>query len=220
MDVIDGFRAIVINNGIDQSRFSPFRDYKNIRQELGFKNDDLLLLFIARFTSHKQPLALINAFAKALKVMPGLKLLMVGEGDERVKAELLLKNLGIEESVLLINFRQDVPDILSSADIFILPSLWEGLPIGLLEAMSMGKAIIATNVDGTKEVIEDEKNGLLIELTNLEQNLSEAIIRLAKDPELRKKYSLNAMDTVNSRFNAQVMTREIEKVYLNLTHKK
>lgn len=217
---IKGFKALVINNGIDQSRFSPNNDYKNIRAELGINSNDMLLLFIARFTGHKQPLALINAFAIALKEMPELKLLMVGEGDDREKAEDLVKELGIKSSVLLLNFRQDVPDILAAANIFILPSLWEGLPIGLLEAMSMGKAIIATNVDGTCEVIDNEENGLLVELTNLEQNLSKAIIRLAGDPVLREKFRINAIDTVDSRFNAKAMTREIEKVYLNLIQTK
>ena len=140
-----------------------------------------LLLFIARFTAHKQPLTLIRAIAIVLKKMPAIKLLMVGDGDEKKAALTLAKELSIEESIIFLPFRQDVPDILHAADIFILPSLWEGLPIGLLEAMSMGKAVIASNVDGTCEIVRHQHNGYLIEPDNLQNELAGAIILLATD---------------------------------------
>jgi glycosyltransferase involved in cell wall biosynthesis len=213
---IKGFDSVVINNGIDQDKFNPAKKFKDIRQELNIDKDDMLLLFIARFTSHKQPLALIKAFAMAVKQLPHLKLLMVGEGDEKEEALQLAKELAVEGSITFTNFRQDVPDILASADIFILPSLWEGLPIGLLEAMSMGKAIIATNVDGTCEIIEDGYNGILTGLSNLNEDLAKAIVLLAGNASLREKFSNNAMETVRNRFNAAVMTKQIETLYLKL----
>lgn len=217
---LKNFKATVVNNGIDQRKFSPFDSHINIRKEFKISDSSILLLFIARFTSHKQPLLLIKAFAQALKKNGSLKLLMVGEGDEREAAFLLAKDLGIESSIIFENFRLDVADILASADIFILPSLWEGLPIGLLEAMSMGKIIIATNVDGTSEIIKNEHNGLLIELNDLCNNLADAILRLASDSELRKRLSLNAMDTVKNKFNATEMTRQIEQIYLDVSKTK
>ena len=220
IDHIPGFKAVVVNNGIDQRRYNPANNFIDIRQELGISPGEILLLFIARFTTHKQPLSLIRAFGRALEKSPRLKLLMVGEGDEKASALELVEELKIKNAVIFQNFRQDVPDVLAAADIFILPSLWEGLPIGLLEAMSMGKAIIATNVDGTCEVVEDKSNGMLIELSNLETDLAGAIVELAGNAELRKKYSLNAIDTVKNRFNAAVMTREIEEIYLGLLQTK
>jgi glycosyltransferase involved in cell wall biosynthesis len=94
--------------------------------------------------------------------------------------------------------------------------LWEGLPIGLLEAMSMGKAVIATNVDGTCEIVRDQNNGYLVEVNNLQHNLAEAIIVLASDNSLRQKFGANAIETVKNHFNAASMTRQIENIYTSL----
>lgn len=213
---ITRFDSVVINNGIDHKKFAPARDYKNIRKELGICPEAILVLFIARFTMHKQPLMLIRAFAEAVKQLPQLKLLMVGEGDEKQKALQLVKDFGIEDNVCFQPFRHDVPDILAAADIFVLPSLWEGLPIGLLEAMAMGKAVIGTRVDGTREVIQHNVNGLLIEVDDMPEKLTEALVLLGNNPELRNKIRAKAIETVQRRFNAGFMTRQIEKVYKNL----
>lgn len=210
------FRATVINNGINQQKFNPANNFKNIRAEVNICEGDVLLIFIARFTSHKQPLSLIKSFAEALKINPALHLLMVGDGDEKKKALKIIIQLKIEHAIHFLPFRQDVPDLLAASDIFVLPSLWEGLPIGLLEAMSMGKSIIATNVDGTKEIIQNESNGLLIETDNLVHNLTNAIVHLASDKDLRNRLAENAMQTVSDNFNATTMTRKIEKQYSTL----
>jgi glycosyltransferase involved in cell wall biosynthesis len=97
----------------------------------------------------------------------------------------------------------------------VLPSLWEGLPIGLLEAMAMGKAVIGTRVDGTREVLQDGENGLVVEPGDVGA-LAAAILRLAGDKELRELMGARAVETVRERFNAAVMTREIENLY-NIT---
>ena len=119
----------MINNGIDLRKFNPALPYKDIRSELNIPMDKILVLFIARFTSHKQPLALIEAFAKAHQQNPDLFLLMVGDGDQKEEAKDLIGKLNMQDHIRLESFRQDVPDVLQAADIFVLPSLWEGLPI-------------------------------------------------------------------------------------------
>lgn len=210
------FNSVVINNGIDQKKFDPSRSFKNIRQELNIAEDATLLLFVARFIHQKQPLKLIEAFAKAQQQDPKLKLLMVGDGDQKATALQMVKDLQIENKVIFQPFRQDVPDVLKASDIFILPSLWEGLPIGLLEAMAMGKAIIGTQVDGTSEVIRDNENGVLISTDGLEGNLAKAIVGLAADSELRRRLGEAARNTVSASFSAGNMTREIEGIYMKL----
>jgi glycosyltransferase involved in cell wall biosynthesis len=210
---IPSFNSVVINNGIDLQKFNPDKTYKNIRAELGIAEDVLLVLFIARFTLHKQPLSLIKAFAEALPQNPKMHLLMVGDGDQKEEAIKLIDDLGMKNNVTLERFRQDVPDVLASADIFVLPSLWEGLPIGLLEAMAMRKAIIASNVDGTSEIIRHDQNGLLIDINSLVSDLTSALLQLGKDERKRKVLEQNAIATVSERFNAANMTRQIENVY-------
>ena len=216
---IHSFQSVVINNGIDQNKFNPARPFKDIRKELGIPKDKVLVLFIARFTSHKQPLSLVRAFAQALPGNPQLHLLMVGDGDQKQEAISLIDSLGMKEHITLESFRKDVPDVLASADIFVLPSLWEGLPIGLLEALAMGKAIVATRVDGTSEIIENEENGILIETGNLVDNLTNALVGLSLDEEKRKRFSEKAIATVSKKYNATEMTRKIEDIYTSLVKK-
>ena len=228
VDSIPGFRAVVVNNGIDQRKFSPARTFKDIRGELNIPGDVVLLLFLARFTAHKQPLTLIRAFHEAVgkmagtvgemagvEKMPGLQLLMVGEGDEKEEGMRLVGELGLEGLVHFSPFRQDVPDVLAACDIYVLPSLWEGLPIGLLEAMAMGRAVIGTKVDGTREVLRDGENGLMVAPGDIGA-LAAAMLRLAGDGELRESMGARAVETVRDRFNAAVMTKEIENIY-NIT---
>jgi glycosyltransferase involved in cell wall biosynthesis len=218
-DTISGFDSVVVNNGIDQRKFNADGQYANIRTELNIPENAVLSLFVARFTGHKQPLVLLKAFEKALQQNGDLYLLMVGDGDEKTAALEFVKKAGIGNRVIFQNFRQDVPDVLAAADIFILPSLWEGLPIGLLEAMSMGKAIIASNVDGTTDIIENNTNGCLIELADMNDHLPAAIISMAADETLRKRLGEKARETVKHNFNAADMTRQIEKEYDKLLTK-
>ncbi|HWR32890.1 MAG TPA: glycosyltransferase family 4 protein [Chitinophagaceae bacterium] len=213
---IKSFTSLVVNNGIDQEKFNPAKKFTDIRKELAIDKNDTVLLFIARFTVHKQPLTLIRAFASVVKKIPTIKLVMVGDGDEKKTAHILAKELSLEENIIFLPFRQDVPAILNAADIFILPSLWEGLPIGLLEAMSMGKAVIATKVDGTSDIVRHENNGHLINPDHIQSELAEAILLLATDIVLRQKYGVNAIETITSHFNAANMTRQIEKIYTSL----
>jgi glycosyltransferase involved in cell wall biosynthesis len=146
-----------------------------------------------------------------------MHLLMVGEGEQKEAALELVKKEGGREHITFLPFRQDVPDILAAGDIFVLPSLWEGLPIGLLEAMSMGKAIIASCVDGTSEIIKDNENGLLVEPGNAAE-LSCSLLKLSMDEQIRLRLQKNALRTVKEKFNAEDMTRQIENIYKNVLH--
>ena len=210
------FESVVINNGINQQKFNPEKVLKNVREELHIPAADPLVVFVARFIHQKQPLVLIKAFAKAAQQLTSLKLLLVGDGDQKEEALQLVKTLGIEQQVVFQQFRQDVPDVLAAGDIYVLPSLWEGLPIALLEAMAMGKAIIATAADGTREVIQHNSNGILLPMENVEENLAAAIVDLANDAAKRKILGDAARATISERFSADKMTREIEKIYLRL----
>lgn len=213
---IPSFQSVVVNNGIDITKFNSDNKFKDIRTEFGIPPGKILLLFIARFTFQKQPLSLIKAFKEASLTNSDLHLLMVGEGEQKTEAETIVRKEGLEKKVTLIPFRQDVPDILAAADIYLLPSLWEGLPIGLLEAMAMGKTIIASNVDGTKEIIEHTQNGFLVNPNNLIPELIQAIQQLSGNPDQRQLYGERAKLTVQNRFNASRMTKEIENLYRNL----
>jgi glycosyltransferase involved in cell wall biosynthesis len=204
-------RAKVIKNGINLNKFNSGNTYKDIRAELGIAKDTILVGYIARITVQKDPITLLKAIA-AVPADVNLHFLLVGEGDLREEALRIASELNIMPRVKFIDFRQDVPAILNAIDIYCLPSLWEGLPIGLLEAMAMGKAIVATAIDGTKEVVNHMENGLLIPPMAADK-LTEALILLARDESLRNSLSSKAQQTIQENFNLEHMTREVEILY-------
>lgn len=210
------FDPVVIQNSIDGRKFDPDREYKDVRKEFGIDRSEILLGFIARFTWQKQPLVLINAFADALKEVPEVRLLLVGDGEQKQEALMLIEKLGIKEKIVLEDFRKDVPDLLAAIDIFVLPSLWEGLPVALLEAMSMSKPIIATGVDGTAEVIEDRVSGYLISTDNLKEQIAKAITHLCRNKELRDNLGAGARRRIQEHYNVEMMTKKNEEIYKNL----
>ena len=200
----------MIYNSIDPVKFDPYGKYKDIRSELGIGKETIVVVSVARFTLQKQPLKLIKAFSEVCKKVEGVRLLMVGEGEQREQAVEMIRQLGLGDKVILQPFRQDVPDVLAASDIFVLPSLWEAFPIALLEAMSMGKAVIGTAVDGTPEMIRDGQNGLLIGTEGMEKELEEAIVRLSLDKGLRLRLQEGAIASIYGKYNVETLARKNE----------
>ena len=210
------FDAEIIYNSVDENKFNPHGTYKNIRHEIGVADDEILVASIARFTLQKQPLELLAAFAEVCKQVKNVKLLMVGDGEQKARALKLIDQLGIKDKVILLPFRQDVPDVLSSIDIFVLPSLWEAFPIALLEALSMGKAVLATSVDGTPEMVTHRKNGYLIDVKNLRENIATGLLELCTNKELRESLAKSAIDTVYGKYQVSALADKNEVIYSNL----
>jgi glycosyltransferase involved in cell wall biosynthesis len=203
----------VIPNGVDLLKFNRNdADSVDIRKEFGIPSSAFLVGFIARVTKQKDPLGMIEGFQLAKQHCPNLYLLMVGDGDLKDKAMQKVKKLGLESQVFFDGFRQDVPEILRSIDVYCLPSLWEGLPIGLIEAMAVSKAVIATNVDGSKDVIHHSENGLLVEPAS-PYELSRAITKLYHDRQLKSKLELSARTTIVNHYDITKSVKETEQVY-------
>jgi glycosyltransferase involved in cell wall biosynthesis len=155
---------------------------------------------------------MLDAFCQVLQNDKTIKLLMVGDGDLKSQVLDKARSLEIYDSIYFDGFRDDVPELLKAVDIYCLPSLWEGLPIGLLEAMAMEKAIIATNVDGSKEIVSHGKNGILIE-PEKPQELADAIMWLHNNKQSRLSMQIRARKSVYEKYNQVNMTREVEDLY-------
>jgi glycosyltransferase involved in cell wall biosynthesis len=209
------YNSTVVNNGIDLSKFDPTNGRKNLREEWGISSDKVLVCCTMRMTKQKDPLGMLRGFAMAVKECPSLHLLMVGDGELKEESIALTKQLKITDHVTFEKFRTDIPNILYSSDIYCLPSLWEGLPIGLLEAMGMRKAVIATKVDGSKEIINNGTNGILIDPKNSQQ-LAASLIKLGSSEETRRKLAEEALKTVTANYNVIHMTSSIENIYSSL----
>ncbi|SEN88708.1 Glycosyltransferase involved in cell wall bisynthesis [Chitinophaga rupis] len=212
LQAFGSFHAEVIRNGVNLQKFDPAVIYPDVRTALGIPADHLVVGYIARMTYQKDPVTMIRAFAAAAQQVKDVTLLMVGGGELKQTAMDTAQALGIADKVVFLDFRQDVPAVLKAMDIYCLPSLWEGFPIGVLEAMAMGKAVIATDVDGTREAVTHEQNGLLVPPANPEA-LTAAMVRLLQDFYLRKQLQQKAVKTIQTTYNVTGMTRRIENIY-------
>jgi glycosyltransferase involved in cell wall biosynthesis len=206
-----GVESVVIYNGI------PISDYLREKR----KSDEFIrILNIGKFKKAKNHPLLVDAFSKAYKEMPNLKLVLVGDGSLRRKVENKVKELGLEDAVLFLGWRSDIPGILADCDIFVLSSDWEGLGIVLIEAMASGKPIVATNVGGIQEVVEDGVTGILVPSRNPEA-LAKAILRLAKDDKLRKEMGEKGREKAIKEFDIKIAVNNYERLYLqNLERKR
>lgn len=200
----------VIVNGINQIKFDPQLSFLNFRKEIGFSDDAVVVGYIARITAQKDPFT----FLKAISLTEyDMKFIIIGDGELKKDMLCLADDLKIRNKIVFLDFRKDIPAILKSIDIFCLPSLWEGLPIALLEAMAMGKAIVATEIDGTRDLIINNKNGLLVPVSEPEK-LAQALDRLAGNKVLREKFGFDAYRTVKENFGISEMTLKVQNVYL------
>lgn len=211
-------RSVVIYNGIDHKKFSLKNTYNDIRASFKIPEDKLLVGYIARFTNQKDPKTMIEAIKLALEQNNSLMFLMVGDGELKASTEKLIHIHKLEDKVIFTGFRTDIPDILNAIDIYCLPSLWEGLPIGLLEAMAMGKAVIATAVDGTKEIIQHEINGVLIDVKSPKE-LANHIVRLSFNKTDIQTLGAHAKQFVKHVFDIKKMTKSTENVYAKMCNK-
>ena len=191
----------------------------HVRQEYNIPPDAFLLVLVALLRPRKGVEVLITAMKKVVQYFPDAHLLLVGSDDisedpdygNRLRG--LTAQLGLESNISFAGFRDDVPEILSQSNLMVLPSLFgEGLPMVILEAMTMGVAVIASRVEGVPEIIIDGKDGFLVEPGDSEQ-LSDKIIELIKDPVLLQDVGQRAREKILNEMNGRRHARQIEQVY-------
>ncbi|GAB3801852.1 glycosyltransferase [Spirosoma humi] len=210
--LIKGFQSRVIFNGIDMTRFCRDQPFNDIRASYNIPATHIVVVFMARMTLQKDPITMVQAFKYVADKHQDITLLMIGQGDLDQDVLDAIKQNGLQERVIRDGFRLDVADILHASDIYCLPSHWEGQPIGLIEAMAMGKAVIATHVDGSKELVQDGINGLLIDPQQPKQ-LAKALERLYTDHSLRQEVAEQAYHLSRERYDAAYMADYIEDAY-------
>ena len=213
--LIRGFQSRVIFNGIDMTRFRRDQPFSDIRASYNIPASHTVVVFMARMTLQKDPITMVQAFKHVADKHRDITLLMIGQGDLDQDVLDIIEQNGLQKRVIRDGFRLDVADVLNASDIYCLPSHWEGQPIGLIEAMAMGKAVIATHVDGSKELVQDGVNGLLIDPQHPKQ-LANAIERLYTDHKLREKVAEQAYHLSRERYDAAYMADYIEDAYMTV----
>jgi len=182
----------------------------SIRAELGYSDQDIVLGITARLVEQKGHSYLIEAFAQARAKIEHLKLLIAGEGPLQSELEKLVLGKNLEDAVCFTGYRDDVSDILAGIDIFVHPSLWEGFGLSILEAMAMGKPVIATQVSAIPELVGDA--GILVP-SQEPLPLAQAITTLARNTALRHSLGQKARKRWEKHFSVEKMVRETDSLY-------
>jgi L-malate glycosyltransferase len=209
---LDERKISVINNGIDTGNFGDFSAREKIRKDLGV-NDAFLVGIIARLSDVKGHIYLIRAMRNVIKSLPSVKLLIIGQG--KMKPALLkeVNDLGIKDNVLFLPEAENTRELLSAMDVFVMPSLQEGLGLALMEAMAQGLAVVGSSVGGIKTLIQDKLNGLLVASKDV-AGLTQAIIKLLSDPAMRRDLGKNARKFITDNFSREKMAEQTGRVYL------
>jgi glycosyltransferase involved in cell wall biosynthesis len=218
-DNIESSKVLVIRNGVDISKFDPERKFHDIRREFAISENDIIIGFIGRLVPAKGLEYLIDAFLHLEKEQKNIKLFITGEGSILDNLKGRSQRDSINKRIIFTGKRYDIPDILSGIDIFVMPSLAEGLPNSLLEAMAMGKPIIATSVGGIPEVIKNEINGILVSPRDLE-GLVTAIKKLIANKNYASEIGKRARNYVIENLSIQATTRKWESLYISLLKEK
>ncbi len=203
----------VILNGIDGNKYKNKIDKNKKRQELNIDNRyNPILGFVGRLSSEKGLTYLIKAMKNLVKEFPNILLLIVGDGGLLEELTQEAKALGLENNIRFLGPRPDINEILGILDVFVLPSLREGLPLVLLEAAAASLPIIATEVGGNKQVVTDGINGFIVKPGDV-ISLYNAIKQLIIDEGMRKEFGCKSFDLFINNFTIDKMIKEYETIY-------
>ena len=203
----------VIPNGIDVEGFQDLPAKAEIREELGLGADDKIIVFVGTLRPVKGLKYLVEAMNVIRQSDNSARLMLVGDGEERQQLEALVQGRDLEGWVTFLGRvpNESVPRYLAGADVFVLPSLSEGFPNVVLEAMAAGLPVVASRVGGLPEIVEEGENGFLVEGGNPEQ-IADRVLRLLGDDELRARISATNREKARAYTWESVVDR-LEEVY-------
>lgn len=207
-------KMVVIPSGVDTSRFQPLpaRDFK---AAIGVPGDRTVVGVVTRMRVRKGVEEFIRSIALVRRTHPEVHGVIVGEVDLDGELSGLIHSLGLQDHLTLLGRRSDMPEVLSAFDLFVLCSHDEGMSNAILEAMAMEKAVVATDVGGTGEVVRHGQTGLLVPPRDPEP-LARAIVELVEHPQRMREMGGRGRAVVVERFSAQSMVRQMEKLYIEL----
>ncbi len=206
----------LIRSAIPLDEFNLSRvDRNNTRAELGIPPDVCILGNVGRFSAQKNPLDWVRVAGRVGRSLPGCRFLMVGDGPLRAEVKSALVKEGIMDRTILTGLRRDVPNLMAAMDVFLLTSLWEGLPRVIPQAMAMGLPVVANAVDGSSEAIIPGETGYLCPPGALDE-MAGRCLELLSDPLKRQSMGLKGKEFASREFDVRQMVAQIDSVYQEL----
>ncbi|MBD3270744.1 glycosyltransferase [Candidatus Peregrinibacteria bacterium] len=211
-------KIITVHNGIElnNNKTKPKKNNDYIHHVFKSTKTHKIILSVAALHPRKGLKYLIGAYSKIVKKFPKTRLIIAGNGPQKMELEKLIKNLNIDDKVFLLGQRDDISDIMKSADIFVLPSLAEAFGLVILEAMREGLPIIATNSGGIPEILADN-NGILVKPKD-KQSLQKTITKLLQNDTIREQYAKKSLVRVKN-FSAENTAKKTANIYKEIINK-
>ncbi|RZJ75333.1 MAG: glycosyltransferase, partial [Flavobacterium sp.] len=188
---------------------------ERVRRELGFAHDDFVIGTAVVLSEQKGIRYLIEAAKRVCAELPKARFVVAGDGPLRGALEDMGRASGLGERLTFLGFRRDIPELISSFDVYALSSLWEGLPLALLEALAIGKPIVATRVGGNPEIVEDGENGFIVPPRDADA-LARALVRVALDDGFRARVRAANVAKFAARFSLEAMLRGHAETYADV----
>lgn len=228
--VSENIRDDLVRNGIKKSRITVIQNAiqtaaneaekyaenrRKKRASLAIKNDEILVGYVGRLSDEKGVQYLIEAGMLLIEAGMSCKILIIGDGPQREELKHTVKQKGLERAIIFTGFQTDVEKWMPCLDIFVLPSLTEGTPMALLEAMLFGIPVVASDVGGIPKVIRNGENGILVDSAD-PKALAQKIKKLIGIPDLRVKIGRSGSDLIKKEYDVIEWCRKIEKCYCDL----
>ncbi len=209
-------KITVIPNGCDTGRWAKVTTPPvALRHTLGFRCDDPVLVVVGRLEVQKGHAVLLQSMVRIRAEFPSVRLVCVGDGALRGELQDQAGALGLTEAVRFVGYRRDVENWYALADVLVLPSFYEGMPLAAIEGLAAGRAMAATAVDGTSEVVIHEKTGLTVAPSDPEA-LAAAICRLLREPAMRHALATAGRLWVSEHFSQEAQLRRTQRLYLDM----
>lgn len=204
----------VLANGVDTTKYSPATSEikLSMRKELGLPQDAVIVGMVGRLWKQKNPQAFVDTALRLLSTNVNAHFVLVGDGELKTVLEEQVNQAGFSDNVHFLGWRNDTPQLLKSFDIFVLPSLWEGMPLAILEAQATGLPCVVSNIQGNNHLVTHNVDGFLFDLDKPEE-LALYIARFIKDEALRTKFGISGRDTILKKHDIDERIKEIARLY-------
>ena len=215
MNLIPKYKMTTIYNGIDLSSFINECPQKITKDLIGFEKKGAIVGMTARLWKQKAPQDFISSIPFIIQELPYTMFMVIGDGPLQYELEKLSEELTIRKNVIFLGWRNDVKDLLKLLDVFVLPSLWEGLPLSILEAMACSKPVVASNIKGNNELVVHGETGFLVPPEN-PQKIGERVLELLKNKTLAKAMGQKGYQRVKEKFDIRKTVYLTNLVYETL----